>query len=194
MRVSILQQKFSNPIALVILLTACVPAFAQDKAEKAPKAVHVEVPTIAPRPEDVSTLDGIMKAFYEVISRPKGQPRQWSRDRTLYIPGVRFVSTGKEKGKVYAYVLDHQAYVDDVNPGIFRTGFFEREIHRVTKTFGNITHVFSTYETREVVDGPVTARGVNSIELFYDGKRWWIASAIWDDERPDNPIPKELLP
>jgi hypothetical protein len=37
-------------------------------------------------------------------------------------------------------------------------------------------------------------RGINSIELFWDGKRWWIASAVWDDERPDNPIPREYLP
>lgn len=194
MRLSVLQYKFFSAIALVILLTVCVPGFAQDENKKAKERVHVEVPTIAPRPEDVSTLDGIIKAFYEVICGPKDQPRQWARDRTLYIPGVQFVSTGKEKGKVHAYVLDHQTYVDVVNPQIFRAGFYEREIHRVTKTFGNITHVFSTYETRETPDGPITARGVNSIELFNDGKRWWIASAIWDDERPDNPIPKDLLP
>ena len=75
-----------------------------------------------------------------------------------------------------------------------RNGFFEREIQRVTKTFGNITHVFNTYESRRTINGPATERGINSVELFYDGKRWWIASAIWDEERPDNPIPKELLP
>lgn len=36
---------------------------------------HVKVETIAPRPEDVTTLDGMIKAFYETISGPKGQPR-----------------------------------------------------------------------------------------------------------------------
>jgi hypothetical protein len=97
MRLSILRYKFSKMIALVVLLTVCVPAFAQNKTEKATKPMHVEVPTIAPRLEDVGTLDGIMKAFYEVISGPKGQPREWSRDRTLYIPGVRFVSTVKRE-------------------------------------------------------------------------------------------------
>jgi hypothetical protein len=35
-------------------------------------------------------------------------------------------------------------------------------------------------------------RSVNSIQLYWDGTRWWIASATWDDERPDNPIPAEL--
>jgi hypothetical protein len=47
---------------------------------------------------------------------------------------------------------------------------------------------------RERADGPVFGRGINSIELFWDGARWWIAAAQWDDERPGNPIPKEYLP
>lgn len=78
--------------------------------------------------------------------------------------------------------------------GAVGLGFDEREIHRVTQRFGNIAHVFSTYETRAKPGGPILGRGINSIELFWDGKRWWIASAIWDDERPGNPIPKEYLP
>jgi hypothetical protein len=24
--------------------------------------------------------------------------------------------------------------------------------------------------------------------------RWWILSVVWEEERPDNPIPAELLP
>jgi hypothetical protein len=55
-------------------------------------------------------------------------------------------------------------------------------------------HILSTYDSRNTKDGPVIDRGVNSIELFWDGKRWWIAGAIWDEERGDNPIPRELLP
>ena len=114
--------------------------------------------------------------------------------RTLYIPGVRFVSIEVRDGKVIANVMDHQTYVDQVNEFFVRGGFFEREIKRVTKTFGNITHVFSTYESRLKADGAIVDRGVNSLELFYDGSRWWIASVSWDSERPNNPIPKELLP
>ena len=163
---------------------------------KAPEATRIEVQSIAAKPEDVATLDGIMKAFYEVVSGPAGQPRQWARDRTLYIQGMRFVATGVRKGesKPYANIMDHQTFVDQSNGFMVRDGFYEREIHRVTRRFGNIAHIFSTYETRQKPDGPVTSRGVNSLELYYDGTRWWIASAVWDGERADNPIPKELLP
>jgi hypothetical protein len=176
------------------LLTAGPEPVSAAEGGMVKKGTHVVVPTVEPREEDVSSLDGILGAFYEVISGPAGQPRQWGRDRTLYIPGVRFVSTGVRDGKPYALVADHQEYVDRVNESLVKEGFHEKEIHRTSRTFGNITHVFSTYETRRTPEGPVIARGVNSIELFHDGRRWWIAAAIWDSERPGNPIPKDLLP
>jgi hypothetical protein len=77
---------------------------------------------------------------------------------------------------------------------LVKKGFFEHEIHRKTERFGNIAHILSTYESRYTENGAVIARGINSIELFWDGHRWWIVTAIWDEERPDNPMPKELLP
>jgi len=159
------------------------------------KTGPVRVETIAPRPEDVSSIDGMVKAYYEVITGPPGRPREWSRDRTLYIPDLRFVATGVDAGgKTVVRISSHQQYVDFEDAKMVREGFDEREIHRVTQRFGNIAHVFSTYETRRSPDGPLLGRGINSIELFWDGKRWWIASAIWDDERPGSPIPREYLP
>jgi hypothetical protein len=160
-----------------------------------PKPAPVSVPALAARPEDVATIDGIVNAFYEVVSGPAGQPRQWGRDRSLYVADVRFVAMSEGKdGKPVARVQSHQQFVDSSDAALVRDGFEEREIHRVMKRFGNIAHVFSTYETRRGPDGPWGERGINSLQLFWDGKRWWIASAIWDEERKDNPIPAEYLP
>ncbi len=183
----------SSRLLLVLLFALKSLAFAQQPGPEAPR--RVEVPSIAPRTEDVSTIDGVMKAFYEVISGPAGQPRQWSRDRTLYIPDVRFVAMSEDKnGQPVAQVASHQQFVDYADPVLVKNGFYEAETHRVTQRFGNILHVFSTYESRQKAGGPVIARGINSVELFWDGKRWWIASNIWDDERPDNPLPAQYLP
>lgn len=157
-------------------------------------AAQVSVATLPARAADVGSIDSIIAAFYDVISGPAGQPRQWARDRSLYIAGVKFVSLDVRDGRPVAAVMDHQQFVDRTDAAFVRDGFFEREIHRVTHRFGNLAHVFSTYEMRRTRDGPVFGRGVNSIELIWDGQRWWIAAAVWDDERPDNPIPSELLP
>jgi hypothetical protein len=171
------------------VLTTSV-AFAQAPAAKS----HVEVPAVAPRAEDVATIDGMVKAYYEVVSGPAGMPRQWARDRTLYIKDLRFVQVDvDEKGRLAPKITDHQQYVD-ASDGMAKQGFFEKEIHRVTERFGPIAHVWSTYESRRSENGPIIMRGINSIELFWDGKRWWIANAIWTDETKENPIPKEYLP
>ncbi len=158
-------------VTVPLVLALVTPGWAQQ-----PARAHVDVATIAPRAEDIATLDGILKAFYDVISGSAGEPRQWSRDRSLYIPDVRFVSLSKDSaGAIHANVVDHQT-------------------HRATHRFGNIVHVFSTYDMRQRTDGPSLGRGINSVELFWDGARWWISGVQWDDERPDNPIPPEYLP
>jgi hypothetical protein len=153
----------------------------------------VEVPQIEANPADVSTIDGIVKAFYEVISGGKGVPRQWARDRTLYTPDIRFVAMSEEGGKIRASVMSHSQYVNGANEYFLKEGFTEREINRVVRRFGNIAHVFSTYEF-STADGKEKGRGINSLELFWDGSRWWISAVSWDEERAGNPIPKEFLP
>lgn len=147
-----------------------------------------------PRPEDIATIDGMIQAFYEVVSGPAGAPRDWARDRTLYIPDVRFVIVDRDaEGKPAPKIVSHAQFVEDA-ASLTEQGFFEKEIHRVTQRFGPIAHVWSTYAGRRTETGPVTVRGINSIELFWDGKRWWIAGANWSDETKDTPIPKEYLP
>ena len=173
------------PIALLVPIALRAQA-------SAPR--HVDVPTVAPRAGDVATVDGIVQAYYDVITGPAGQPRQWSRDRSLYIPELRFVATGVGQHGPYARVMDHQAFVDGSDSSMVHDGFFEREVHRVTRSYGNIVQVFSTYEERRTTGGPVEGRGINALQLFWDGKRWWVASAIWFDEDPAHPIPKEFLP
>lgn len=172
------------------IVAAAVLAAAAAAASAAGAVDHVVVHEVAADPADVGTIDGVLAAFYEVISGPAGEPRQWGRDRTLYIPDVRFVFFDEERRP---RVLSHQGYVDDAD-AFLRKGFYEREIHRETGRFGDIVHVFSTYESRSTPAGPVTGRGVNSLELYWDGSRWWVASVQWDRETPDRPIPAHLLP
>src|SRR5688500_3465282 len=66
----------------------------------------VEIQPVEANLADVSTIDGIVKAFYEVISGGKGVARQWSRDKTLYTPDVRFVSMSEANGKIRASVMN----------------------------------------------------------------------------------------
>jgi hypothetical protein len=60
------------------------------------------------------------------------------------------------------------------------------------QTFGNVSQVFSSYESRNEKGGKPFERGINSIQMFDDGKRWWVLSILWDTERQGNPLPKEM--
>jgi hypothetical protein len=99
------------------------------------------------------------------------------------------------QGKKHLRALTADEYAKVVDPQLKGEGFFEREISHTSDTFGAIMHVFSTYESRHApADAKPFGRGINSIELFNDGRRWWIISVLWDRERPNNPIPSKYLP
>ncbi len=153
----------------------------------------VEIAPTEANPADVSTIDGIIKAFYETVSGGKSIARQWSRDKTLYTSDVRFVGLSKPDGKIRASIMNHANYVNTMNEYFVAEGFSERELNRIVRKFGNIAHVFSVYES-STEGGKEKQRGINSLELFWDGTRWWISAVSWDEERAGNPIPKEFLP
>ncbi len=150
----------------------------------------------AARPDDVKSMDAIVAALYDVISGPAGQARDWDRMRALFVPGGRLIpSVAGDNGGATARVLDVDGYIERARPTLERNGFFEREVARRTEAFGNIAHLFSTYESRHTAaDAAPFARGINSIQLLKDGERWWIVTVFWDAERPGNALPEKYLP
>jgi hypothetical protein len=175
-----------------LLITTCVFVSQAQNSSHATK--HVEIASIPARQGDVSTLDGIMKAYYETGTGPANQQRQWARDRTLYVPGVRFIVFMDENGKPVARQFSYQEFADMVDPIQVKNGFYEHEIHRLTYRYGNWAHVISTSEARTNPTGPVTGHGIDNVELFWDGTRWWITHASIVEERANEPFPKEYLP
>jgi hypothetical protein len=148
-------------------------------------------------PDDVATIDAIIAAAYDSISGPAGKKRDWDRERSLFVPGARLIPTAKKAGEddVDApQVLDVDAYIARVQPYFQKNGFFEREIARRTEQFGNIAHVWSTYESRHKAGDPEPfMRGVNSIQLSYDGSRWWIVTIYWQHESSEHLISEKYL-
>lgn len=147
-------------------------------------------------PRDVESIDSIIAAAYAVISGPAGQKRDWNRERSLYYPGARLIPTAKPGGNdgLAPQILDVDGFIARVEPYFAEQGFFEKEIARHTEQFGHIAHVWSTYESRHNEDDPKPfIRGINSIQLFYDGNRWWIVNIFWQQESAEDPIPEEYL-
>lgn len=152
-------------------------------------------PTPAARPADVESIDAIMRAVYDVISGPAGQPRDWDRFRSLMAPGARLIPTGKQPdGRGILRVWSPEEYIATAGPQLERSGFFERELGRKLERYGNVVHLMSAYDSKRALsDAAPFARGVNSFQLFFDGTRWWVVTIYWEAETPGNPIPAALL-
>jgi hypothetical protein len=185
--------RFLCPIAIAI---ACVMTIHGQTPTPPPQSSPAQAASTTPaaNPADVATMDSIIAALYDVISGPAGT-RNWDRFRSLFIPGARLIPTGpRPTGEVGSRVITVEDYVQRAGAAFEKQGFFEREVSRRTEKFGNIAHIFSTYESRHAKDDAKPfQRGINSIQLMNDGKRWWVVTIFWQGEDEKNPLPAEYL-
>ena len=149
-----------------------------------------------PIASDVGSIDAIIAAAYDVISGPAGKKRDWDRERSLFYPGARLIPTAKpgRNDALMPQILDVDGFIARAEPLFAEHGFYEKEIARRTEQFGRIAHVWSTYESRHNTDDPEPfVRGINSIQLFNDGRRWWIVSIYWQHESALHPLPDRYV-
>jgi hypothetical protein len=147
-------------------------------------------------PLDVASIDAIITAAYDSISGPAGEKRNWDRERSLYYPGARLIPTAKpgENDGLAPQILDVDGFIARVEPYFAEHGFYEKEIARRVEQFGQIAHVWSTYESRhDPSDSKPFMRGINSIQLFNDGDRWWIVNIYWQQASAEHEIPQKYV-
>ena len=130
-------------------------------------------------PQDVATIDGIITAYYEVVSGPAGGQADVDRDRTLHHPDAWVAIAGVDAGgtpNVRRMTLDEYHGANAPR----QEAFWEWETDRVVSRSGNMVHVWSSYASALTPGGEPYARGVNSITLFWDSERWWIMGWMFD--------------
>jgi hypothetical protein len=150
------------------------------------------VPADTVRPGDVDTLPHIMTAVYDVISGPPGD-RDWNRLRSLFAPGARLTPIHADKdGTVMLQPLSVDGFVEHAKTYFEKQGFYEKAAANRVEQWDHIAHVWSTYESRHAQGEKPFQRGINSFQLFNDGKRWWVVSIYWEGEEAVA-IPKKYL-
>jgi hypothetical protein len=210
-------RRFFTPILVLIFFAVCscvqrAHAQTPQQAQTPQPGTTPQPPMPAPQtpaanPADVDSIDHILAALYDVISGPAGKKRDWDRLRSLSVPGARMIPTvprrapgtppaapltGKEE--YAARILTVEDFIARSTPALEGQGFFERESARRTEQFGHIAHVFSTYESRHKADDAKPfQRGINSIQLVNDGKRWWIVTIFWEGETDRTMLPEKYL-
>lgn len=142
---------------------------------------------------DTQTLESTITTLYEVISGGPGIQRDWVRFKNLFKPESKLIPTRKDdQGNLGIKVISPDEYVELFTSRI-PAGFFERELTKKVEEYGTVAHVFSTYETKEKKEGPVTNRGINSIQLFKDKDRYYILNIFWCAESMGFELPEKYL-
>ena len=136
---------------------------------------------------DTAAIDRTVQAVYEVISGPPGQKRDFDRMRSLFAPGATMKAIGP-KGLHGGSVEDYIARDKDI---LEREGFTERELGRRLHVWDGLATAWSSYDGR-TANGSFHERGINSFELVKIDGKWMIASMLWQEETPDNPLPRDL--
>ncbi len=165
-------------------------ALLPDSSEENSKANPSVSPSIA---DDANSIDAIVKALYESITFSEGEEPNMERFRHLFTPQASFIRITPEgviKTETEGFI---SSFKERIKSGQL-TSFSESEISRRTNVYAHIAQVFSVYEKiMNPHEQSHPARGINSLQLFHDGERWWISSITWEDEQSDNPIPDEYL-
>jgi len=126
-------------------------------------------------------LDSVIAEMYDQVCFEKGQRPDWKRQAEIFAPGARMVrinDSGVFEFDQESYRVNFEAMIDSGE----MPSFWEGELWRETRQFGDMAHVLSAYETRRSRGGEVMNRGVNSIQLFRRDGRWWISAMIWRRE------------
>lgn len=146
---------------------------------------------------DTQSIEALVNALYQAISRAPGQLPDWERMRPLFMNGARLIPPSPQGGP--PSVLTLEQFVQRVNEAVRRAGqddrgFYERELASRSESFANLAHVWSTYESRHNARDPQPfSRGINSFQLVHHSGRWWVVTILWDAEQPEHPIPGEYL-
>jgi hypothetical protein len=137
-------------------------------------------------------INATVLAVYNVISGPAGR-RDWRQFEALFAPDARLVISTVKDGAPATVVLTTKDYIERTTPRFNDGGWFERPVASRVLRYGNIAHVWSTYEGREASNQEkASIRGINTFQLVRIGSDWKVQSLVWQQEDAAYPIPPQF--
>lgn len=144
------------------------------------------------------TVDGIIAEFYACLDVQKGGQLDSVRLTNLFWPGAQLDGVYKMRKDTTRYGnlrIDIPQYLKIIKEVCATHRFKEWETGRKTISYGHLLTVYSAYELIDVDEknDTVRLRGVNTFQLFNDGKRWWITYCSYEEESTAGKTPMEFL-
>ena len=163
--------------------TGC--AWADEEPGQALPGVEPRAPLGA---ADAGTIDALVKSLYAFISGPAGK-RDAAKIRALFHPDCRITITGhKPDGTPGIRTFDVEALLARALPN-WEKGFVEQEVKREVQQWGHMASVWTRYEAHHGEGMKEVLRGINSLQLQFDGSRWWVMALQFQNEDGRTKLP-----
>jgi hypothetical protein len=137
----------------------------------------------------VKTIDGTINESLKIITGERGKNRNWEAYRMLFTPNAQITYLHHDTaGKITPFTSSLEEFVRNGRNYYENDGFIEYELKKQIIEYNGIANAFQSYYAKENEHEEI---GVNSYQLIWDGKRWWITNILWTNnsngmELPDN--------
>lgn len=183
----------------LMLLTVVALAHAADSQTLATESADAPEPAapapVAAAPADVASPEAIVRAVHRSISGPAVAHFDFGRFRSLFLDDGKVGAAGQETRAEPPHIMYKSvtAWIGENQEARNRIALDEKIIAMRVSRFGNIASVFYTHNV-EVTDGGKTTRyqTANVAQLVFDGRRWWVASLIWNVSPDPDTLPDGL--
>ena len=131
--------------------------------------------------QETQTVESVIATMYQLISGRTTEARDWNAWKALHAEGARLIPIERaEDGSRVPNIMTPDEFAESRSKFFLQHDFFEWETAREERRYGQLAHVWSTYEAAHEPGGRIIRKGVNSFQLWNDGNRWWILTAAWD--------------
>ncbi|WP_038260644.1 hypothetical protein [Zhouia amylolytica] len=145
-------------------------------------------PTIILAQENkLSSIDGIVNELLGQITIEKGEKMDTTAIRNLFHPSA--ILTVANSSNAETVSIDE--FLILLKDPYYEEGYLEREIYKVVDEYNGIAQVFQSFYGKD--SEGLEEKGINSYQLTYYQKRWWIVSLLWTIESENLKIPSRYL-
>ena len=140
----------------------------------------------------VKSIDGIVKEVLRLVSGEKGKTRNWEALRNLFLATATFTvlnNSDSIQQPVETASLDE--FIKLMHDEYYEQGYLEYELGKNVDEYNGIANVFQSFYGKDSENKE--ERGINSYQLVYFKKRWWVANLLWTGDTNGVKIPDKYL-
>ena len=135
----------------------------------------------------LTSIDGILNELLDQITIEKGEKMDTTAIRNLFHPSAT-LSVADSSNIETVSIKDFLVLLKDP---YYENGYLEKEVYKVVDQYNGIAQVFQTFYGKD--SEGIEEKGINSYQLVYNQKRWWILSMLWTVESKSFKIPSKYL-